>query len=143
MFSQRQLHRLPACELGLYLLVFLLHIRFDWRFRCSISSSVLNFFFSFLALNLTVKRQDKRMMSWRRVFKSVQALAAHSLLFFFTLLLVFKLDHVVSYSWWSVKFNFLFFPHLCMFNCGILYWIIIKWGWLWIEGFLRVLDLCK
>ncbi|KAG5229937.1 Transmembrane Fragile-X-F-associated protein [Salix suchowensis] len=43
-------------------------------------------------------------MSWRRVLKSVQALAAHCLLFSFTLLLVFKLDHVVSCSWWLIFF---------------------------------------
>uniref|UniRef100_A0A5B7AGU0 RING-type domain-containing protein n=1 Tax=Davidia involucrata TaxID=16924 RepID=A0A5B7AGU0_DAVIN len=43
-------------------------------------------------------------MSWRRVAKSVQALVAHSLLFSFTLLLVLKLDHVVSYSWWIIFF---------------------------------------
>lgn len=41
-------------------------------------------------------------MSWRRVAKSVQALAAHALLFSFTLLLVLKLDHSVSYSWWAI-----------------------------------------
>ncbi|XP_050257357.1 uncharacterized protein LOC126702636 [Quercus robur] len=44
-------------------------------------------------------------MSWRRVLKSVQGVAAHTLLLCFTLLLVLKLDHVVSYSWW-----FVFFP---------------------------------
>ncbi|XP_004299237.1 PREDICTED: uncharacterized protein LOC101293200 [Fragaria vesca subsp. vesca] len=44
------------------------------------------------------------MMNWRRVLNSVQALAAHSLLFTFTLLLVLKLDHVVSYSWWIIFF---------------------------------------
>ncbi|XP_022765849.1 uncharacterized protein LOC111310666 isoform X1 [Durio zibethinus] len=49
-------------------------------------------------------------MSWRRVLKSAQALAAHSLLFCFTLLLLLKLDHVVSYSWWTI-----FFP-LWMFH---------------------------
>ncbi|KAK6261287.1 hypothetical protein QUC31_007103 [Theobroma cacao] len=49
-------------------------------------------------------------MSWRRVLKSVQALVAHSLLFCFTLLLLLKLDHVVSYSWWII-----FFP-LWMFH---------------------------
>ncbi|EOA40332.1 hypothetical protein CARUB_v10009059mg [Capsella rubella] len=39
-------------------------------------------------------------MSCRRVLKSIQALAAHSLLFSFTLLLVLKLDHTtVSCSW--------------------------------------------
>uniref|UniRef100_A0A2P2L7D8 Uncharacterized protein MANES_01G020500 n=1 Tax=Rhizophora mucronata TaxID=61149 RepID=A0A2P2L7D8_RHIMU len=43
-------------------------------------------------------------MSWRRVLKSVQALAAHSLLFTFTLLLVLKLRHSVSYSWWLIFF---------------------------------------
>ncbi|KAF9671415.1 hypothetical protein SADUNF_Sadunf12G0045300 [Salix dunnii] len=42
------------------------------------------------------------MMSWRRVLKSVQALAAHCLLFSFTLFLVLKLDHVTSYSWWRL-----------------------------------------
>ena len=52
-----------------------------------------------------VKERAKK-MSWRRVLKSVQALAAHCLLFSFTLLLVFKLDHVVSCSWWSVHFFF-------------------------------------
>ncbi|XWS50696.1 hypothetical protein CRYUN_Cryun12cG0108700 [Craigia yunnanensis] len=41
-------------------------------------------------------------MSWRRVLKSAQALAAHSLLFCFTLLLLLKLDHVVSHSWWVI-----------------------------------------
>ncbi|XP_019057500.1 PREDICTED: uncharacterized protein LOC104808291 [Tarenaya hassleriana] len=41
-------------------------------------------------------------MSCRRVLKSVQALSAHSLLFCFTLLLVLKLDHSVSYSWWVI-----------------------------------------
>ncbi|GLT76515.1 hypothetical protein SLA2020_481680 [Shorea laevis] len=41
-------------------------------------------------------------MSWRRVLKSAQALAAHILLLCFTLLLLLKLDHVVSYSWWII-----------------------------------------
>ncbi|XP_060670452.1 uncharacterized protein LOC107418850 isoform X2 [Ziziphus jujuba] len=44
------------------------------------------------------------MTNWRRVLKSVQALVAHSLLFCFTLLLVFKLDSVVAYSWWIIFF---------------------------------------
>ncbi|PSS08313.1 Kinesin-like protein [Actinidia chinensis var. chinensis] len=47
----------------------------------------------------------RKAMSWRRVSKSVQALAAHAFLFCFTLLLVLKLDHIVYYSWW-----FIFFP---------------------------------
>ncbi|KAA8541164.1 hypothetical protein F0562_025090 [Nyssa sinensis] len=52
-------------------------------------------------------------MSWRRVAKSVQALVAHTFLFSFTLLLVLKLDHVVSYSWWII-----FFP-LWMFHAVV------------------------
>ncbi|KAG5392547.1 hypothetical protein IGI04_022510 [Brassica rapa subsp. trilocularis] len=43
-------------------------------------------------------------MSCRRVLKSIQALAAHSLLFSFTLFLVLKLDHTLSSSWWMVFF---------------------------------------
>ncbi|KAM7479733.1 hypothetical protein LguiA_027946 [Lonicera macranthoides] len=43
-------------------------------------------------------------MSWRRVGKSLQTLTAHTSLFCFTLLLVLKLDHVVSYSWWTIFF---------------------------------------
>ncbi|GER38624.1 transmembrane Fragile-X-F-associated protein [Striga asiatica] len=43
-------------------------------------------------------------MSWRRVAKSLQAVAAHNLLFGFTLLLVLKLDHTVSCSWWVIFF---------------------------------------
>ncbi|PPD72722.1 hypothetical protein GOBAR_DD30375 [Gossypium barbadense] len=40
-------------------------------------------------------------MSWRRVGKSLLALLAHALLFSFTLLLVLKLHHAFSYSWWT------------------------------------------
>ncbi|CAL5372105.1 unnamed protein product [Camellia sinensis] len=43
-------------------------------------------------------------MCWRRVAKSVQALAAHTFLFCFTLFLVLKLDHLLSYSWWIIFF---------------------------------------
>ncbi|CBI15413.3 hypothetical protein AAG906_014101 [Vitis piasezkii] len=43
-------------------------------------------------------------MSWRRVAKSLQALTAHSLLLSFTLLLVLKLHHTISYSWWIIFF---------------------------------------
>ncbi|GFZ05905.1 transmembrane Fragile-X-F-associated protein [Actinidia rufa] len=46
----------------------------------------------------------RKAMSWRRVSKSLQALAAHAFLFCFTLLLVLKLDHVVYYSWWFILF---------------------------------------
>ncbi|CAN6896243.1 unnamed protein product [Brassica oleracea] len=41
-------------------------------------------------------------MSCRRVLKSIQALAAHTLLFCFTLFLALKLDHTLSSSWWMV-----------------------------------------
>ncbi|KAL5544715.1 hypothetical protein UlMin_008499 [Ulmus minor] len=41
-------------------------------------------------------------MNWRRVLSSGQALAAHILLFSFTVLLVLKLDHVIYYSWWVI-----------------------------------------
>ncbi|KAF7806325.1 Transmembrane Fragile-X-F-associated protein [Senna tora] len=41
-------------------------------------------------------------MIWSRVLKSAQSLAVHSLLFAFTLLLVLKLDHVISCSWWII-----------------------------------------
>ncbi|XP_019189801.1 PREDICTED: uncharacterized protein LOC109184201 [Ipomoea nil] len=43
-------------------------------------------------------------MSWRRVAKSLQALAAHSFLLCFTLLLVLKLDRIIFCSWWIVFF---------------------------------------
>ncbi|KAL2935751.1 E3 ubiquitin-protein ligase XIAP [Bienertia sinuspersici] len=41
-------------------------------------------------------------MSWKRVAKSLQGVSAHGLLFTFTLLLVLKLDHMASFSWWIV-----------------------------------------
>ncbi|KAG9458265.1 hypothetical protein H6P81_002773 [Aristolochia fimbriata] len=41
-------------------------------------------------------------MTWARVAKSAQALAAHGFLFAFTLLLVLKLNGVIFYSWWIV-----------------------------------------
>ncbi|KAK6251696.1 hypothetical protein QUC31_013416 [Theobroma cacao] len=46
--------------------------------------------------------ERRRVMSWRRVGKSLQALVAHALLFSFTLLLALKLHHAVSRSWWVV-----------------------------------------
>lgn len=55
-------------------------------------------------------------MSWRRVAKSLQALTAHSLLLSFTLLLVLKLHHTISYSWWSVLFL-----SICVYVCISLY----------------------
>lgn len=54
------------------------------------------------------EEEEEKKMSWRRVLKSVQEVVAHGLLFTVTLLLVLKLDHVVSYSWWSVHFLLFF-----------------------------------
>lgn len=49
------------------------------------------------------QRQQARVMSWRRVAKSLQALVAHVLLFSFTFLLVLKLHYAAVYfSWWIV-----------------------------------------
>ena len=66
-------------------------------------------------------------MSWRRVLKSVQGVAAHTLLLCFTLLLVLKLDHVVSYSWWSVflsfSISFFFFFNFVVVFCGCLIFV--------------------
>ncbi|XP_045828351.1 uncharacterized protein LOC123920196 [Trifolium pratense] len=44
----------------------------------------------------------RRVMSWRRVAKSLQAMLAHAFLFSFTLLLVLKLDRFFIFSWWTV-----------------------------------------
>ncbi|ESW15785.1 hypothetical protein PHAVU_007G102000 [Phaseolus vulgaris] len=46
----------------------------------------------------------RRVMSWRRVAKALQALVAHALLFSFTLLLALKLDCLLpdSWTWWKV-----------------------------------------
>ncbi|XP_074316489.1 uncharacterized protein LOC141652787 [Silene latifolia] len=41
-------------------------------------------------------------MNWRKVGKSLQRLGAHLFLLIFTFLLVYKLDHINSYSWWMV-----------------------------------------
>ncbi|KAE8100772.1 hypothetical protein FH972_018632 [Carpinus fangiana] len=45
---------------------------------------------------------QRRVMSWRRVALSLQALVAHGLLFSFTLLLALKLQHALPYSWWII-----------------------------------------
>ncbi|XP_052185597.1 uncharacterized protein LOC127797103 isoform X2 [Diospyros lotus] len=45
---------------------------------------------------------QRTVMSWRRVAKALQAVAAHGILFSFTVLLALKLDRVVSYSWWII-----------------------------------------
>ncbi|KAG0497500.1 hypothetical protein HPP92_002191 [Vanilla planifolia] len=44
----------------------------------------------------------RKTMTWARVGKSVQAVAAHGLLFSFTLFLALKIDGGVSYSWWII-----------------------------------------
>ncbi|KAM0952690.1 putative transcription factor C2H2 family [Dioscorea sansibarensis] len=44
----------------------------------------------------------RRAMTWSRVGKSAQGVAAHGLLFCFTILLALKLDDRVSYSWWII-----------------------------------------
>lgn len=49
-------------------------------------------------------------MSWRKVGKAAQELAAHALLFCFTFFLALKIDDRTSYSWWSVL---LLFSSLC------------------------------
>ncbi|KAK7268369.1 hypothetical protein RIF29_21067 [Crotalaria pallida] len=47
----------------------------------------------------------RRVMSWRRVAKSLHALVAHALLFSFTLILSLKLDHLLPSTWtWGVVF---------------------------------------
>ncbi|XP_038706453.1 uncharacterized protein LOC120001996 isoform X1 [Tripterygium wilfordii] len=47
--------------------------------------------------------QRRVMISWRRVGKSLHALAAHSLLFSFTIFLALKLQLIAKfYSWWIV-----------------------------------------
>ncbi|KAL2546355.1 Transmembrane Fragile-X-F-associated protein [Forsythia ovata] len=51
-------------------------------------------------------------MSWRRIFKSLQAVVAHGLLFSFTLFLVLKLHGAVNYSWsWWLIFSPLWLFH--------------------------------
>ncbi|CAL9059125.1 unnamed protein product [Musa banksii] len=46
--------------------------------------------------------QRQRAMSWRRVGKAAQGLAAHALLFCFTLFVALKIDGRMSYSWWII-----------------------------------------
>ncbi|XP_076902082.1 uncharacterized protein LOC143556707 [Bidens hawaiensis] len=48
-------------------------------------------------------------MRRNRILDSTQAFSAHASLFCFTLLLVLKLDHLVSYSWWVVFFPLFLF----------------------------------
>ncbi|XP_072991152.1 uncharacterized protein [Typha latifolia] len=46
--------------------------------------------------------QRRRAMAWTGVGKSAQAVAAHGLLFCFTLFLALKIDRRTSYSWWII-----------------------------------------
>ncbi|KAE8729969.1 serine/threonine-protein kinase SNT7 [Hibiscus syriacus] len=57
--------------------------------------------------------ERRRVMTWRRVGKSLQALVAHALLFSFTLLLALKLHHALSYYWWVV------FSPLWLFHAAV------------------------
>ncbi|KAH0897373.1 hypothetical protein HID58_046941 [Brassica napus] len=43
-----------------------------------------------------------RVMRWKRVWKSFQAVSANGFIFSFTLLIALKLDHLLSHSWWFV-----------------------------------------
>ncbi|KAL3821562.1 hypothetical protein ACJIZ3_007467 [Penstemon smallii] len=56
------------------------------------------------SLHVVCVRITEGEMTWRRIGKSLQEVAAHTLLICVTLLLVLKLDHVVSYSWWVIFF---------------------------------------
>ena len=74
-------------------------------------------------------------MSWRRVAKSLQALTAHSFLLSFTLLLVLKLHHTISYSWWSVLFSFSMYVFTCVY---IRFFFFFFW---WVCIFLIILGM--
>nr|VDD22346.1 unnamed protein product [Brassica oleracea] len=43
-----------------------------------------------------------RVMRWKRIWKSFQAVSANGFIFSFTLLLALKIDHLLSHSWWFV-----------------------------------------
>ncbi|XP_038984746.1 uncharacterized protein LOC103721407 [Phoenix dactylifera] len=57
--------------------------------------------------------ERRKAMTWARVGKSAQAVAAHGLLFCFTLFLALKIDGRISYSWWIV------FVPLWLFHAGV------------------------
>ncbi|KAJ0818576.1 putative transcription factor C2H2 family [Helianthus annuus] len=56
-------------------------------------------------------------MRWNRMAESSQVFAAHTSLFCFTLLLLLKLDHILSYSWRIVFFP-LFLFHVVVARSG-------------------------
>lgn len=78
----------------------------------------------------------RRVMSWRRVGKSVQALVAHALLFSFTLLLSLKLQRALPYSWWFVFFPFFFAFSMLAKTCY--YWYCFQSG-CWQSGIRKIL----
>ncbi|RID74730.1 hypothetical protein BRARA_B01817 [Brassica rapa] len=45
---------------------------------------------------------QRRVMRWKRIWKSFQAVSANGFIFSFTLLIALKLDHLLSHSWWFV-----------------------------------------
>ncbi|KAL0682868.1 hypothetical protein Bca4012_049716 [Brassica carinata] len=45
---------------------------------------------------------QRRVMRWKIIWKSFQAVSANGFIFSFTLLLALKLDHLLSHSWWFV-----------------------------------------
>jgi hypothetical protein len=76
----------------------------------------------------TLVLKKKKKMSWSRVLKSAQALAAHTFLLCFTLLLLLKLDHQISSSWWLVFSNFFILLQLGVPQFGLKFWIL--WSFL-------------
>lgn len=75
-------------------------IFWNWWFDSQLETS---FFFS-LSSKKRIMLTQRQVASWGRVFKSLQAVLAHGLLFTFTLLLSLKLDHALRHSWWWVLF---------------------------------------
>ncbi|KAF3537088.1 hypothetical protein F2Q69_00020228 [Brassica cretica] len=45
---------------------------------------------------------QRRVMRWKKIWKSFQAVSANGFIFSFTLLIALKLDHLLSHSWWFV-----------------------------------------
>ncbi|XP_009127672.1 uncharacterized protein LOC103852527 [Brassica rapa] len=45
---------------------------------------------------------QRRVMRWKIIWKSFQAVSANGFIFSFTLLIALKLDHLLSHSWWFV-----------------------------------------
>ncbi|KAL0731336.1 hypothetical protein Bca4012_027430 [Brassica carinata] len=60
---------------------------------------------------ISTKNLNRRVMIWRRVWESFQAVSANGFIFSFTLLLALKLDHLLSHSWWFVFTPFWWLCH--------------------------------